>query len=154
MIIYIGSDHKGFQLKSYIESLLRNQGYEVFDVGNKKYDENDDYPDFVKKLVERVLKEYDKSRGVLMCGSGAGVDIVANKYPGIRSSLVFNPNQAFDVRNDDDANVLSLPANYISEEEAKKIVVTWLETPFSGKSHHKRRLEKIRDIEREIAGTD
>ena len=151
MIIYLGADHQGFELKEYIEGLVKSMGYEVADLGNKEYEADDDYPDFAKEVARRVSQGYENSRGILVCGSGVGVDIVANKFKNIRSALAFNSNQAYDSRNDDDTNILSLPSNYLSREKAKGIIVTWLETPFSGESRHVRRLQKIYNIESEIS---
>lgn len=147
MIIYIGADHRGFKLKETIKSYLIKSGYTVHDVGNDHYDENDDYTDFAVKVTEKVSVNTSGSRGILLCGSGVGVDIVANKFPGIRSALVTIPNQAYVSRNDDDTNILSLAADYIDPEEAKKIVSVWLQTPFSNDENHKRRLDKIKKLE-------
>lgn len=149
MIIYLGADHKGFKLKGYIAGILKDHGYEIFDLGNFRYDQNDDYPDFARAVAEKVSRDYENARGILICGSGVGVDVVANKFPGVRSALVFNTNQAFDSRNDDNANILSLSADYLNLEDAKKIVLTWLETPFSEEERHIRRIQKINQIEEE-----
>ncbi len=147
MLIYIGADHRGFQLKEILKKFLKDQGYEVVDVGNDHYDEDDDYPDFAK-LVSRAISQASSSRrGILICGSGVGMDIVANKFKGVRSALVNSPDQAYSSRYDDDTNVLSLGADFSDEEQAEKILSTWLATPFSNKEHHKRRLEKIRQLE-------
>ncbi len=148
MIIYIGADHKGFQLKKQIVELVKSRGYEVADMGNAVEDQNDDYPDFAVLVAEKVNLNYENARGILLCGSGVGVDIVANKFRNIRSALVCTPDQAFDSRNDDDTNILSLPADYITPEGAGRIVTTWLETPFSGEDRYRRRLQKVYDIER------
>ncbi|MEX1014314.1 MAG: RpiB/LacA/LacB family sugar-phosphate isomerase [Candidatus Paceibacterota bacterium] len=147
MTIYIGSDHRGFQLKKHIKNFLSEKGYEVFDVGNEVYNENDDYVDFAAKLAKNISVESDKSKGILICGSGVGVDVVANKFPNVRSALVQSTNQAYDSRNDDDTNILSLSANYINEKDAEKIVMTWIETPFSNEERHRRRIQKILDLE-------
>jgi len=147
MLIYIGADHKGFQLKETLKKFLKEQGYEVIDVGNDHYDENDDYPDFAKLVARAVSQDPLNRRGILICGSGIGMDIVANKFKGVRSALVSNPDQAYLSRNDDDTNILSLAADFLNEEQTKKILTTWLATPFSNKEHHKRRLEKIRQLE-------
>ena len=145
MVIYIGSDHRGFDHKKVLKEYLAGLGYTVVDMGNENYDEHDDYPDFAEKVAKKISTEGGK--GILICGSGAGVDIVANKFPGIRSSLVFNTEQAMDVRADDDANVLSLAADYVSTENAKKISSLWLSTEFSGEERFKRRLKKIEQLE-------
>ncbi|MBU4348548.1 RpiB/LacA/LacB family sugar-phosphate isomerase [Patescibacteria group bacterium] len=147
MIIYIASDHRGFGHKEVIKKYLADFGYTVVDFSGEKYDEADDYPDFASKVAEKISKDPNNSRGILICGSGAGVDIVANKFSRVRSSLVFNTEQAIDVRADDDANVLSLAASYTSLEDSKKITSLWLNTKFSGEEKHKRRIKKIEEIE-------
>jgi len=147
MIIYIGADHRGFKLKETLKAYLVSSGYTVHDVGNDHYDENDDYPDFAVKVAEKVSGDLSNSKGILLCASGVGVDMVANKFSGLRSALIFSPDQAYMSRNDDDVNILSLPAAYLSDEGAKKIVSVWLQTPFSGDERHKRRLNKIKQLE-------
>ena len=147
MVIYIGADHKGFKRKGHIFNFLKERGYEVTDVGNDKYDENDDYPDFAAKVAEKVSHDYENARGIVVCGSGVGVDVVANKFRRVRSALVFNNNQAFDARNDDDTNILALSADYTLLDDARKIVSIWLDTPFSEDPRHIRRVKKIDEIE-------
>lgn len=147
MLIYIGADHRGFQLKEILKNQLAQWGYEASDVGNSQLDENDDYPDFAEKVGNAISQEPFSRKGILICGSGVGVDIVANKFKRVRSSLVFSADQAFAARNDDDANILCLPADFLSQEEAVKILSTWLQTPFSEDVQHRRRLAKISDIE-------
>jgi len=126
---------------------LKSSGYEVVDLGNQQYDAGDDYPDFAAQVAQRINFDYENSRGIVICGSGVGVDIVANKFPSVRCGLIFNSNQAFDSRNDDDTNVLALAADYIEPSEAKKIVTVWLSTPFSEAERHVRRIKKIFRIE-------
>jgi len=147
MILYIGADHRGFQLKESLKQFLKEGGYTVTDMGAMSYDEGDDYVDFAKLVVEKVRADTYNSRGILICGSGIGVDIVANRYPNIRSALAFSVDQTIASRNDDDANVVSLPADFVDLEQAKKIVSIWLQTPFSNEEDHKRRIEKIRNID-------
>jgi len=98
-------------------------------------------------VAKKVAENPEENRGILICGSGVGVDIVANKIKGIRSALCFDAKQARISRNDDNVNVLSLASDFISEGLAKEIVKIWLETPFSGLEHHARRIEKIKKIE-------
>lgn len=147
MLIYIGSDHKGFELKEDLKKFLKNKGYEVIDVGNGSYDKNDDYPDFSSLVGRAVSHDSINRKGILICGSGVGVDIVANKFKDVRSVLAINPEQVRLSRNDDDTNVISLPAEFINNVAAVEILETWLNTPFSGEERHKRRLEKIKEIE-------
>lgn len=146
MTIYLGSDHRGFKLKELIESQLKTHGHVVHDLGNDHYDEADDYPEFAHRVAEKVSAE-ETSRGIVLCGSGIGVDIVANKFKGVRSALALSTEQAIASRNDDDANVLALAADYLTPKQAQAIVKVWLETPFSGDERHKRRLGEIEEIE-------
>ncbi|MBI4992241.1 MAG: RpiB/LacA/LacB family sugar-phosphate isomerase [Candidatus Harrisonbacteria bacterium] len=147
MLVYIGADHRGFPLKESLKKYLQENGYEAVDVGNKKLDPKDDYPDFASKVAKEVSLDPEHSRGIVICGSGVGVDVVANKYPNVRSALAATPDQAMDSRNDDDTNVLALAANYLSEDEALKITEVWLQTDFSEEERHWRRLGKIEKIE-------
>lgn len=148
MVVYIGADHRGFNHKEAIKKYLAGLGYAVSDMGNEKYDEHDDYPDFAEKVAKKVSIE--GGVGVLICGSGAGVDIVANKFPGVRSALVSNSEQAIDAKTDDDVNVLSLAADYTSVEDSKRIISLWIGAKFSGEERFKRRLKKITEIEEKI----
>jgi ribose 5-phosphate isomerase B len=147
MLIYIGADHRGFKLKEALKNFLKEQGYEVIDVGNEIYDENDDYPDFAALVSRAISQDPVNRRGILICSSGVGVDIVANKFKGVRSALVNNSDQAYLSRKDEDSNVLSLAADFLNEDDAEKILSTWLQTPFSGKENYQRRLQKISELE-------
>lgn len=147
MTIYLGSDHRGFKLKELIESELKVRGHAVQDLGNDHYDEADDYPEFAHRVAEKVSAE-ETSRGIVLCGSGIGVDIVANKFKGVRSALVLSTEQAIASRNDDNANVLALAADYVTPEKALELVRVWLDTPFSGDERHKRRLGEIEEFEK------
>ncbi len=148
MVIYLGADHRGFKLKEYLKQILKEEGYyEVIDFGNTYYDEKDDFVDFAEKVAQKVSYEYENSRGILICGSGVGVNIVANKFRNVRAALIFSPDQAFDSRHDDDTNVLCLPADFLTPEKANKIVHIWLSTPFSGEERFRRRLNKISILE-------
>ncbi len=147
MVIYLGADHRGFELKEAIKQFLKDDGYEVADMGNSVRDETDDYADFARAVAEHVSSDPAQSQGILLCGSGAGVDITANKSRHVRSVLGFSADQVFDARHDDDVNVLSLAADFLTENDAKNIVRMFLKTPFSGEERHRRRLEKISDIE-------
>ncbi len=147
MLIYIGADHRGFRLKESLKQYLKSTGYEIVDVGNENLVESDDYPDFAAIAARKVSLDPVNSRAILICGSGAGMDIVANKFQNVRSVLASNPDQAASARSDDNTNVLCLAADYLEEGEAQKIAATWISTEFSGEERHKRRLRKIEDIE-------
>ena len=146
-MIYLGADHRGYNLKEALKIYLQELNYVWEDLGAKELSPDDDYPDYAIEVAKKVSEDPENNRGILICGSGVGVDIVANKTKNIRSALCFDVKQAQMSRNDDNANILSLPADYISEDLAKEIVKIWLETPFSGLEHHARRIEKIKKIE-------
>ena len=147
MLIYIGADHRGFQLKESLKKILKERNYEIIDVGNVEYNEADDYPDFARLVARAVSQDPANRRGIVICGSGIGVDMVANKFDGARSALVNNVEQAILSRKDDNANVLALAADFINEESAEEILIAWLKEPFSGEEKYKRRIEKISEIE-------
>lgn len=147
MIIYIGADHRGFYLKETLKQALKGDGYEVIDLGNAENDEHDDYPDFGAAVAEKVAGTGSEVRGILICSSGVGVDIVANKFDGVRSALAISPAHIRAARNDDDVNVLSLGSDFVKPEDALEIARTFLATPFEGEERRIRRLKKITDIE-------
>ena len=109
-------------------------------------DPTDDYPIYAKKVTESMVKPED--RGILVCGSGVGADVVANKFDGIRSGLAISKEQIRAARNDDNINVLALASNFISEEEAKEIVKTFLDTEFAEEERFNRRLKEVSEIEK------
>lgn len=149
MVIYLGTDHRGFEIKEHLKNALTRRGYPVVDLGAAAYDESDDYTDIAATLAKKVGENRETSKGILLCGSGVGVAVVANKFPSVRAALVGSPDQAFDSRNDDDANVLALGTNYLDAEMAEKIAVTWLATPFSKEPRFARRLQELTQIEAE-----
>lgn len=147
MVIYLAADHRGYNLKESVKRFLLNGGYEVFDLGNEKYEEGDDYPDFAVKLAKNVSLNAEFSRGIAICGSGVGVDVVVNKFRNVRSALAINADQIYDARHDDNANVLSIAADFTNETDAQKIVEIFLTTPFGNEERHRRRLDKITQLE-------
>ena len=147
MLIYIGADHRGFRLKESLKQYLKNDGYEVVDVGNTQLVETDDYVDFAALAARKVSLDPINSRAILICGSGVGMDVVANKFKNVRSVLAFNPDQALSSKNDDDTNALCLASDFIEEDDAKRIVTAWVPAKFSGEERHQRRLLKLEDIE-------
>ena len=138
--IPIAADHAGFEMKEKLVALLRDLGYEPEDLGATSPSASD-YPDFAHPLANAVSKG-DAKRGVLLCGSGIGMDIVANRYPHVRAALAWNPEIASLSRKHNDANVLVLPSRFMSEADAEQSLRTWLETPFEG-GRHGRRVDKI-----------
>lgn len=139
-VIPIGADHAGFILKGKIIQFLESKGYEVKDFGCFS-EESIDYPDFAHPVAEMV-EENTGMLGILICGSGNGINMTANKHKGIRSALCWNKEIAELARQHNDANIVALPARFISEEEAVEIVDTFLGTDFEG-GRHQRRIDKI-----------
>jgi len=147
MKVYIGADHAGFDLKEAVMAHLSKMHYDVEDAGDKQLDPNDDYPHFAYTVTTKVLgDEDDDARGILLCGSGQGMCIAANRVRGIRASLCWNKEVARETRNDNDSNVLCIPARLLSEEESLAIIDTWLTMPFSGASRHLRRIHEIEEL--------
>jgi ribose 5-phosphate isomerase B len=149
MIIYIGADHRGFYLKETLKQALRIDGYELIDLGNAESDGGDDYPDFASAVAEKVAGTGEEVRGIVICGSGIGVDVVANKFSGVRSALAISADQIRAGRQDDDVNVLSLAADFIKPEDALNIARVFISTPFKKEERFSRRLGKIAQIEGE-----
>ncbi len=145
MTIYIGADHRGYAMKEGLVAWLREQGHDVHDMGATEYSENDDYPDYAH-IVAKEVAEDTQSRGILLCGSGTGIAVAANKIAGVRAALIHDEKIAKVARNDDDINVLALGADYIPLADAKKVITAFLETNFSGEERHVRRIEKIEKV--------
>lgn len=146
-MIYIGCDHGGFELKNHLKGFLSKNNYEFEDLGAHKYDKNDDYPDYALKVCEKVKKEKN-SKGILICSSGQGMSIAANKIKGIRAVLCCNSKAAKCAAEHINANVLCLGAKFISKKNAEQAVKTWLETKFSNEKRHTRRINKIMKLEK------
>ena len=147
MKVALGADHAGFELKEKIKQFLVEQGHEPADAGAMSFDPGDDYPFFAEKAAEMVA-DGKADRGIVVCNTGIGVDIVANKVPGVRSALVHNEELAKRTRQHNDTNVLALGAMFLDEDQARGIVQNWLDTDFSGADRHSRRIREIADIER------
>jgi ribose 5-phosphate isomerase B len=150
MIIAVGADHGGFQLKNKIVEFLKGQGQEVHDLGTFSEDPVD-YPDFAMAVSQEVILKR-ANRGVLLCGSGVGACVAANKFPGIRAGLCHDTFSAHQGVEDDNVNVLCLGARVIGPELAKEIVKVWLSATFSEAERHKRRLSKVEKIEKQFQG--
>ena len=138
--IPIASDHAGVALKGRLADRLRALGYEVDDLGTGT-EGSCDYPDYAHPLAARVAGG-DARRGVLLCGTGLGMSYVANRYPGVRAAVAWSPEVAELARQHNDANVLVLPARFVSDDDALRIMDAWLTTEFEG-GRHARRVEKI-----------
>lgn len=136
----IASDHAGFALKEKLVQHLASLGFEVADLGTTS-ESSTDYADYAHPLAQNVSSG-DARRGVLLCGTGLGMSYVANRYPHVRAAVAWSPEVAELARRHNDANVLVLPARFLSEADARSILDTWLATPFDG-GRHARRVEKI-----------
>lgn len=147
MKIYIGADHNGFELKKHLGDFLRRSGYEVVDEGDKALVTTDDFPQFAGRTISALLADGDnESKAILICGSGQGMCMAANRFKGIRASLCWDVREARMSRNDDDSNVLCLPARILKERDAESVVATWLNTPFAGASRFKRRIKELDEL--------
>ena len=170
-MIYLAADHRGFKLKEAIKKALIKRGAAVDpvrsqtpqasaspladstsngveDMGALAYDAADDYVDFAVAAARKIAENPSVHKGIFICGSGHGVDMVANKFRGVRAALCWNTREAEQSRRDDDANVLVLAADACDDAQAKEIVSVWLGTTFSGEDRHIRRLQKVEEIER------
>ncbi len=144
--IYVGADHRGFELKKKVVEFLRELEYEVKDLGSTIYNKDDDYNEISVELAGKVVRE--NTKGVLLCGSGIGVSIMANKVDGVRAALCTSEKQARLAREDSDANILCLSTDLVGEEINLEIMKTFLETVFSSEERFIRRINKIREYER------
>tara|TARA_B100001059_G_C17754885_1_gene539326 strand:- start:573 stop:1004 length:432 start_codon:yes stop_codon:yes gene_type:complete len=140
MNILISNDHAGVELKNAVNNFLREKGYVVENLGDNS-GKSVDYPDIIHPLAKEISNNKEK-KGIIMCGTGNGVSMVANKYKGVRAGLCWSKEIAELIRKHNDANILSLPARFISIKEALKIVEVFLETSFEG-GRHERRVNKI-----------
>jgi ribose 5-phosphate isomerase B len=145
--IYIGADHNGFEFKRELVRFLRGGGYTVVDGGDATLNTDDDFPEFAARVVSLMKADKDSgARGILICGSGQGMCMAANRFRGIRASLCWSVEEARAARNDDDSNILCLPSRYLSLEQIELIVTTWLATAFAGASRFKRRIRALDEL--------
>jgi ribose 5-phosphate isomerase B len=140
-IIPIASDHAGVEMKNRLVAELKKLGYQPDDIGGQDASKPDDYPDYAHPLASEVSKG-QVQRGILLCGSGIGMDIVANRYPGVRAALAWEPEIGELSRKHNNSNVLVLPARFMTDEQAVKTMKVWLDAKFEG-GRHERRVEKI-----------
>jgi len=148
MKIYIGADHNGFARKKELSDYLRKNGYEVIDEGDTKLRPEDDFPQFASRVVVAMRGDEnpDQARGILICGSGQGMCMAANRFRGVRAALAFDQEEARACRNDEDSNVLCLSSRYTDFDKTIGIVHTWLMTPFAGAPRYKRRLSELDEL--------
>ncbi len=138
--IPIASDHAGFEMKQKLVARLRAKGFDVEDLGTDS-PASTDYPDYAHPVAAQV-QDGRAARGILLCGTGLGMSYAANRHPGVRAAVAWSPEVAALARQHNDANILVLPARFVSEEDAERILDTWLATGFEG-GRHERRVEKI-----------
>ncbi len=146
MRVILASDHAGLRLKEKVKKYLERKKIEYEDLGTESFT-SVDYPDYALKVAEKVAKNKN-TRGILVCGTGTGMTIAANKVKGIRAVAAYDAYSAKMSRIDNDTNVLGLRGRFFPFEKMKKIITVWLDTPFSGEKRHKRRIKKIGDYER------
>lgn len=152
MKIYLASDHAGFSLKETVHTYLRELDYDVEDVGADRENPDDDYPEIMARAAQQVSEQPEQNKAIIFGGSGQGEAIVANKFPSVRAVVFYGG--ALDIitlsREHNDANILSLGARFVTEDEAKEAVGLWLSTAFSGDIRHVRRIAQINEIESHI----
>lgn len=149
MKIYIGADHQGFDMKQHVFAYLAKRGYDVEDVGDKELDPDDDFSDFAQAAALKVLGSDDTDpRAVLICGGGQGMAMAANRFRGIRASVIWDAFEAKMTRNDNDSNVLCLPARVLQDDESawEGIIETWLSTPFADAPRYRRRNAELDEL--------
>lgn len=146
MTIFLGADHRGFELKKTLIDWLLVNGFEVKDLGADEFLDNDDFVEYAVNVGEKVAKD-KTAKGIVICGSGAGVEIAANKVKAVRCSLGQSVEQITKAREADDVNVLAIAADFTDSQKAKDLVETFLKTSFIPNENHLRRIEKINNIE-------
>lgn len=151
MKIFLGADHRGFYLKERVFKYLEDSGYDVEDIGGFEYDPNDDFPEFARVAVSKIrANEKSDPRAILICGGAQGMGMAANRFKGVRASVVWEPEEAKWTRNDNDSNVLCLPARIFdrdgAENEWKETIDVWIKTPFAAAPRFIRRNKQIDEV--------
>jgi ribose 5-phosphate isomerase B len=150
MKVYLGSDHNGFHLKEKVFAYLVKRGIETEDVGDRELDPNDDFPQFAALAALKVLGDEDEDpRAILICGGGQGMAMAANRFHGIRASVIWDSEEARITRNDNNSNVLSLPSRVLEQEEDQvwqDIIDTWLHTPYADAARYRRRNAELDEL--------
>lgn len=150
MKIYLGSDHNGFHLKEKVFAYLAKRGINTEDVGDKELDPNDDFPQFAQMAALKIIGDNDEDpRAILICGGGQGMAIAANRFKGIRASVIWDVEEARMTRNDNDSNVLCLPSRVLERQDDiiwQEIVDTWLHTDFASAPRYKRRNAELDEV--------
>jgi ribose 5-phosphate isomerase B len=150
MKIFLGADHRGFQLKQDVMAYLSKHGYDIEDIGNKELDPDDDFPVFAQAAALKVLGSEDSDpRAILLCGGAQGMAMAANRFRGIRASVIWDAFEAKMTRNDNDSNVLCLPSRVfdgVDDGQWQGIIETWLNTPFANAPRYRRRNSEIDEV--------
>ncbi|OGK19063.1 hypothetical protein A3G67_01230 [Candidatus Roizmanbacteria bacterium RIFCSPLOWO2_12_FULL_40_12] len=146
MTVFIGADHRGFELKNKLVEYLQEKNIRVEDLGNYELDPVDDYPDFSAKVAQAVLQNPKEFIGIIVCG-GAGVEITANRFKGIRCVVGFDKEQVKHIKENDHVNVLALPSDYIDFDKAKEFVDVFMETPMKQDEKYLRRVRKHDELD-------
>lgn len=147
MKIYLGADHNGFHLKNTLLQYMKRAGYDVVDQGDEQMHPDDDFPVFAHKVVTQMFASGDPdARGILICGSGQGMCMTANRFRGIRAALGYDREAVKSARNDDDANILCLPAKTLEADKVNLLLETFLNTPFAAAPRFKRRIAEMDEL--------
>lgn len=150
MQIFVAADHKGYGVKQVVIDYLKQAGYDVQDVGDDHFDPDDDFPVFASRAVQKLqASQDDDPRAILVCGSGQGMAMAANRYKGIRAGIGYSLEAAKSIRNDEDSNVLALPAELLKEQNRQKVYVileAWLNTPFAKAARFLRRNQELDNL--------
>ena len=149
MKIFLGSDHNGFHMKEKVFAYLAKHGYDVHDVGDSVLDPADDFPEFAQAAALKIMGEQDgDARAILLCGGGQGMAMAANRFKGLRASVVWDAFEAKMTRNDNDSNVLCMPSRILEDEDAawQGILETWMNTPFAAAARFRRRNAQLDEL--------
>jgi len=146
--IYLGTDHAGFEAKEKVKEFLKKEGLKFEDMGAFEYDKNDDYPDWISKVAEKVSENPDSTLGIIFGGSGQGEAMVANRYPNVRATVYYDgPREILDLSKEHNkANILSIGARFVNDEYLIDVIEYWLNKDFSDEERHLRRVEKIEKL--------
>jgi ribose 5-phosphate isomerase B len=149
MKILLAADHAGFELKNKIFAFLKQEGFDVEDFGAQAFMPDDNYPEIMIPVAMRVLKDSENTKAIIFGKSGQGEAIVVNRFPGIRAAVYYgkNPQIIKLSKEHNDANILSIGAQFVEEEEAKEAIKLWISTPFSGDERHLKRIEQMDNIQ-------
>ena len=148
MKILLASDHAGYELKNKIVTFLKDEGFEVEDMGAHTFMQDDNYPEIMVPTAMRVLRDPENTRAIIFGKSGQGEAMVSNRFPGIRAAVYYgqNPEIIRLSREHNDANILSIGAGFVTEDEAKVAIQLWISTPFSGDERHVKRIDQMDNI--------